>query len=99
MIVGFDSHAKLAHNKSFTEFGSTYKRGDTIGCFLDLTDPEKITLGNWSKPIRKISFSIERELFYQFKKAYTRNGKQQLTDDGEETITLDRNELGIQENR
>jgi len=72
--VGFDSHAKLAHNKSFTEFGSTYKRGDTIGCFLDLTDPEKITL------------------------AYTRNGKQQLTDDGEETITLDRSELGIQEN-
>ena len=66
-IVGFDSHAKLAHNKNFTEFGSTYKRGDTIGCFLDLTDPEKITLGNWSElPYLIIfnhfwSFLIERE--------------------------------------
>ena len=57
MIVGFDSHAKLAHNKSFTEFGSTYKRGDTIGCFLDLTDPEKITLGNWSKRSQDIIFN------------------------------------------
>lgn len=71
--VGFDSHAKFAHNKKFIEFGSTFKRGDTIGCFLDLTDPTKITL------------------------AYTRNGKQQLTDDGEELIILDRKDLGIEE--
>ena len=72
--LGFDSHAKLAHNKNFIEFGSTFKRGDTIGCFLDLTNPETVTL------------------------AYTRNGKQQLGDDGEETITLTRAELGIEEN-
>jgi len=72
--IGFDSHAKLAHNKNFIEFGSTYKRGDTIGCFLDLTNPESVTL------------------------AYTRNGKQQLGDDGEETITISRAELGVEEN-
>lgn len=71
--IGFDSHAKLAHSGKFMEYGSTFKRGDTIGCFLDLTDPKKITV------------------------AYTRNGKQQLTDDGAETVTFDREELGCAE--
>lgn len=68
--IGFDSHAKLAHRKQFMEFGSTFKRGDTIGCFLDLTDPQKITV------------------------AFTRNGKQQLTDEGDELVTFERSELG-----
>jgi len=71
--IGFDSHAKLAYNKKFMEYGSTFRRGDTIGCFLDLTDPKLITV------------------------AYTRNGKQQLTDDGAETVTYNREELGCAE--
>ncbi len=73
--IGFDSHAKLAYNKKFMEYGSTFRRGDTIGCFLDLTDPKLITV------------------------AYTRNGKQQLTDDGAETVTYNREELGCAEQR
>lgn len=68
--VGFDSHAKLAYCNKFMEFGSTFKRGDTIGCFLDLTDPLKISI------------------------AFTRNGKQQLTDEGDEVVTFERSELG-----
>ena len=73
--VGFDSHAKLAHCKKFMEFGSTFKRGDTIGCFLDLTDPLKITV------------------------AFTRNGKQQLTDEGDEMVSFERSELGCVDQR
>jgi len=71
--VGFDSHAKLAHRNKFMEFGSTFKRGDTIGCFLDLTDPASISV------------------------AFTRNGKQQLTDEGDEIVTFQRSELGCVE--
>lgn len=57
------------------EFGSTFKRGDTIGCFLDLTDPASISV------------------------AFTRNGKQQLTDEGDEIVTFQRSELGCVEQR